>query len=52
LGYERTISEGARLRLGASYLPFSYFFGPSLLSAEKDYSGSHVEAEALLEISF
>jgi hypothetical protein len=52
LGYERSFSQAARLRLGASYLPFSYFFGPSLLSAEKDYSGAHVEAEALFEVSF
>ena len=52
LGFERAFSSSARLRLGASYMPFSYFFGPSLLSADRDYSGANVEAEALFEVLF
>ena len=52
MGFERAFSDAARLRLGASYMPFSYFFGPSLLSSAQDYSGARVEAEALFEVLF
>ena len=52
MGFERAFSDVARLRLGASYMPFSYFFGPSLLSSARDYSGARVEAEALFEVLF
>lgn len=52
LGFERSFSNSSRLRLGASYMPFSYFFGPSLLSAARDYSGARMEAEALFEVLF
>jgi len=52
MGFERSFSNSARLRLGASYMPFSYFFGPSLLSAARDYSGARMEAEALFEFLF
>ena len=52
LGFEQAFSKTARLRLGASYMPFSYFFGPSLLSTARDYSGARLEAEALFEVLF
>ena len=52
VGYERKFFENSRLRVGASYLPFSYFFGPTLLSSDRDYSGTHLEAEALFEVTF
>ena len=52
MGFERAFSDAARIRLGASYMPFSYFFGPSLLSAAQDYTGARVEAEALFEVNF
>jgi hypothetical protein len=52
MGFERTFSDAAKLRFGASYMPFSYFFGPTLLSAAKDYSGARIEAEALFEVAF
>ena len=52
MGFERAFSDAARIRLGASYMPFSYFFGPSLLSSAQDYSGARVEAEALFEVNF
>ena len=52
MGFERAFSDAARLRFGASYMPFSYFFGPSLLSSAQDYSGARVEAEALFEVLF
>ena len=52
MGFERAFSDAARIRLGASYMPFSYFFGPSLLSSAQDYSGARVEAEALFEVLF
>jgi hypothetical protein len=51
-GLERAFSSTSRLRFGASYMPFSYFIGPTLLSAERDYSGDRLEAEALFEVSF
>ena len=52
LGFEQAFSNAARLRLGASYMPFSYFFGPSLLSSARDYSGARLEAEAIFEVQF
>lgn len=52
VGYERKMFQNSRLRVGASYLPFSYFFGPSLLRTDRDYSGTHLEAEALFEVTF
>ncbi len=52
MGFERAFNDAAKLRLGASYMPFSYFFGPTLLSAAKDYSGARIEAEALFELAF
>ena len=52
MGFERAFSDAARVRIGASYMPFSYFFGPSLLSSAQDYSGARLEAEALFEINF
>lgn len=52
VGYERKMFESSRLRVGASYLPFSYFFGPTLLSTNRDYAGTHLEAEALFEVTF
>ena len=52
MGFERAFSDAARIRIGASYMPFSYFFGPSLLSTAQDYSGARVEAEALFEVNF
>ena len=52
MGFERAFSDAARVRIGASYMPFSYFFGPSLLSSARDYSGARLEAEALFEVNF
>jgi hypothetical protein len=52
LGVEQRFSKAASLKFGATYMPFSYFLGPSLLSAENDYSGSNIEAEALFEVRF
>jgi hypothetical protein len=52
LGLEHAIGRASKLRLGATYAPFAYFLGPSLLSSAVDYSGSQLEAEALFEIRF
>lgn len=52
LSLAHQLSESAKLRIGASYMPFTYVLGPSLIDPSRYSESPKVEAEALLEVRF
>jgi hypothetical protein len=45
-------NDAAKLSLGASYMPFTYVLGPSLIDPSRFSDSSKVEAELQFEVSF